>query len=217
MKNPFNISKRQEKQIIEETRKELHKIKEQQKVGYKTPELFLKEAQCYTSLKHPDRALEIYKAISTNPSFPDDVRAEAYARVGMIENDVEKLSKAIDLDEKAEYLHNRAYRLLGAYHWTGDESFIPRIEEDLTRCIEMQPDFYGHYELRAKERAKAGDEEGAGEDIISIFEKIDDKDFLGYYYDKGRWRRLMKAIKSKKIRKRTSEMVGNILKEKKNN
>lgn len=210
-------NKTRERKIIEETREKLHDIKEQQKVGYKPPELFLKEARCYTSLKQPEKALNIYRALSTNPSFPDDVRAEAYAKAGMIENDVEKLSKAIDLNEKADYLHNRAYRLFGAYHWTGDEFFIPRIEEDLARCIEKDPDFYAHYELRAKERLKAGNEKGASEDIISIFESSDEVDFIQDYFRYGKLKNLVEKINNDDLKKKTIEEAFSILKEKRNN
>lgn len=211
------LNKTRERKIIEETREELHNLQEQQKVGYKPPELFLKEARCYTSLKQHEKALNIYRALSTNPSFPDEVRAEAYAKAGMIEKDVEKLSKAIDLNEKAEYLHNRAERRLAAYDCTKDESFLSQSEKDLSRCIEKDPDFYAHYELRAKERLKAGNEKGASEDIISIFETSDDLDFIEDYFRYGKLKNLVEKINNDDLKKKTIEEAFSILKEKRNN
>lgn len=204
------MGKLTEKKVVGEYLKEIEELENKISHSELDPKLLLRLGECYVAVGHSKEAEVAYRKITDIP-VSDDVKAEAFARIGYLENDVSLIDKAIKLNEKPEYLYNRANRFLHAYFWTKDKKILGKVEKDLTKCIKKEPDFFAHYELRAMERLEKGDEKGAASDIISSFACTTPREHKTNLYHTNKWKALASKIKDDKTRERVVSSVKNIL------
>ncbi|MCD6398962.1 MAG: hypothetical protein J7L08_03495 [Candidatus Aenigmarchaeota archaeon] len=91
-----------------ETRNFKKEIKEIEKkdLSERTPEENMRLGELYVFIGKKENGLVFYKTITDMENAPNEIKAEAYARIGYLNGDRESLSKAIELNEKDEYVYN---------------------------------------------------------------------------------------------------------------
>ncbi|MCD6367965.1 MAG: hypothetical protein J7L45_02655 [Candidatus Aenigmarchaeota archaeon] len=195
------LYERIERKRIEEYESELEKLEMEKAASGETPELLLKEADLLLYSNRFDEALKRYRQILSSNDLPNYVAAEIHERIGNITGDLGHLSKAIEFNEKPEYLYNRAYMALkiSKMERSPEEKrkLLDLAEKDITKCLEIEPDFFAHYELRAIVRVNKGNKNGAVYDILNGFKNTYSPEYEGIKFFSDGWKIISSSFDDK--------------------